>query len=116
MLRKSRCGAGGDRGAGASPASNAANPPAAGAGAGVASISTISVPTSPCVSLVCCCQSSPVFLRLLCVEGLLWMGSQDVLSTAQIPMQMCTANRGSRREPRIFLEDPRFSEVSPGQK
>ena len=58
-------------GAGASPASNAANPPAAGAGAGVASISAISTPTPPCVSLVCCCQPSPVFwvfcvLRVSC--------------------------------------------------
>ena len=42
--------AGGVRGAGTSPASNAANPPAAGAGAGVASISAIFAPTSPCVT------------------------------------------------------------------
>ena len=69
MLRRSRRGAGSDRGAGASPASNAANPPAAGAGAGVASISAISAPTPHCASLVCGCQSSPVFWGFCVLRG-----------------------------------------------
>ena len=32
--------------------------------------------------------------RFLCVQGFLWMGSQGVLITAQMRMQMRTANRG----------------------
>ena len=59
--------AGGDRGADASPESNAANPPAAGAGAGVANISAISAPAPSCVSPVCCFVSlRPCFWVFVC--------------------------------------------------